>query len=206
MNHVEITLEGVSVRRGARALFAPVTARIGPGEFVAVRGANGAGKTSLLRALAGLLRVESGAAYITRGDRRLDLDDARLCCLLLGHDDGLKPQRTPRQEARYWALALGGGLERVEPALITLALTAQAEIPCRHLSAGQRRRAALMRLALTERPIWLLDEPAANLDEAGRACLEQLIEDHRSRGGIVLAALHEAWAARDGHVIALGPV
>lgn len=201
---VEIALDGLCVARGGRVLFPPITTRICAGAFVAVRGANGAGKSSLLRAMAGLLRPEAGAVQLLRSGRPLGADDARLSCLLLSHEDALKPQRSARQEAQYWALALGGAPARVEPALSAMDLMAQADMVCQQLSAGQKRRAALMRLALTDRPVWLLDEPIANVDDAGRTRLESLVEGHRARGGIVLAALHEAWPVRDGAVIALG--
>lgn len=203
MNPVDIALDGVAVARGGRRVFAPICARCAPGAFVAVRGVNGAGKTSLLRALAGLLPLAAGSAKFTRGPQALDPDEIRLNCLLLSHEDALKPQRTARQEAQYWALALGGAIGRVEQALVGLGLEAQADIPCRRLSAGQRRRAALVRLALIDRPIWLLDEPGTNLDAGGRAMLEGLIERQRARGGIVLAALHERWGVPDGAAITL---
>lgn len=206
MNPVSLALDGVSVMRGGRPLFAPICASLAPGAFVALRGANGAGKTSLLRALAGLLPLAQGRIAFTRGAHPLDREDARQCCLLVSHEDALKPQRSPRQEARYWALALGGAIAHLDQALIALDLAQRADIPCRRLSAGQRRRAALLRLAVIDRPIWLLDEPSTNLDGAGRAALDALIEGQRARGGIVLAALHEASDARDGAVIRLEPV
>lgn len=203
MNPVDINLESLRLARGGRDLFAPISAWIAPGAFVAVRGANGMGKTSLLRALAGLLKPHAGRIGFSRACAPLDREEARQCCLLLSHEDALKPQRTPRQEGRYWALALGGCQSEVDVALERLGLAAQADLPCHRLSAGQRRRAALMRLLLTNRPIWLLDEPAANLDESGRAVLAGLIAAQRARGGAVLAALHETWDAPDAALIAL---
>lgn len=203
MNPVDIDLEEVRLARGGRDLFAPVSASIAPGAFVAVRGANGMGKTSLLRALAGLLKPHAGRIGFARASEPLDREAARQSCLLLSHEDALKPQRTPRQEGCYWALALGGALDRVDAALERLGLAVQADLPCHRLSAGQRRRAALMRLLLTDRPIWLLDEPAANLDESGRDILAGLIVAQRARGGSVLAALHENWDAPDATLIAL---
>lgn len=203
MNPVEIRLQGLRLARGGRDLFAPISACIAPGAFVAVRGANGMGKTSLLRALAGLLKPQAGLIAFSRAAASLDRDEARQCCLLLSHEDALKAQRTPRQEARYWALALGGQLENVDGALRRMGLAAQADLPCHRLSAGQRRRAALVRLLLTDRSIWLLDEPATNLDESGRAVLAGLIAAQRARGGAVVAALHESWDVPDAALIAL---
>jgi heme exporter protein A len=175
--------EGLAVARGGRLLFESLDFTAEPGAFVEIRGANGAGKTSLLRALAGFLKPRAGRIVFD------NIEEPALALHFLGHRNGLKPSTSVRAHLRYWA-----GLFASAPsdeALARVGLARCADLPARVLSQGQARRLALARLLIAPRPIWLLDEPAAALDHDGRALLVDLINAHRARGGIVLAALHE---------------
>lgn len=192
MNLDQITVAELVAQRGGRALFAPLTLTLGPGRFAALRGPNGAGKTSLLRTIAGLLRPAAGRVEAQAAGKPLEAEALALGTLLIGHAEALKAARTPRQELAYWAAALGGDVQRVPVALQRLGLERVADRPCRTLSAGQRRRAALARLLVCARPLWLLDEPATSLDASGKALVSALIAEHCAKGGMVLAALHEA--------------
>jgi heme exporter protein A len=196
MNHAaRLSVERLSLARGGRVLFEGVSFRAGPGDFVDIRGPNGAGKTSLLRAIAGFLRPAAGAIGIDGAE------EPELALHFLGHQDGLKPSLDGRAHAAFWAGLLGGAAGE---ALVRVGLGAIADLPARALSQGQRRRLALARLIAAPRPLWLLDEPAAALDAAGRGVLDAMIEAHRREGGVVLAALHEALGAAPSATVQLG--
>ena len=174
---VLIAAEGLGVLRGDLVLFRNVSLSLQSGDALVLRGPNGAGKTTLLRVLAGLTRAEAGAV------RR------HAAFHWLGHRDGLKPQETPESHLALWARAWGAGADI--PALLSrMGLLRAREVPARYLSAGQRRRAALARLLLEARPIWMLDEPYTALDAEGRDALEAMISAHRANGGAVIAAIH----------------
>jgi heme exporter protein A len=142
-----------------------------------LRGANGTGKTTLLRILAGLTRPETGR--VTRAAP----------CHWFGHREGLKPQETPRMHLTLWARAWGPGAD-IDAVLTRMGLARPADVAARYLSAGQRRRTALARLLLEDRPVWLLDEPYTALDADGRALVDTLITQHRAKGGALIAAIH----------------
>lgn len=174
--------------RGERVLFRDVSLTLGAGEAILLRGANGAGKTTLLRILAGLTRPEAGSV-------------SRAAAMhWFAHREGLKPAETPRTHLAVWASAWGSGADR-ETILTRMGLARPADVPARHLSAGQRRRTALARLLLEDRPVWLLDEPYTALDAEGRGLVDALIAEHRTKGGAVIAAIHgEAGFAATGEV------
>lgn len=166
-----LRFETVACRRGGRLLFDGLSLEVAPGEALQVVGPNGSGKSSLIRLAAGLLRPDSGrveAATLALADDNLALDRE----LPLGK-----------------ALAFWGGGD-----LSALGLRELADVPVRLLSAGQRKRAALARIAASGAALWLLDEPANALDTRSIVLLARLIEAHRSAGGAVLAASHSPLA------------
>ena len=184
-----LTLEGLALARGERPLFSGLDLTLPPGEAVALTGANGAGKTSLLRAVAGLLRPVAGAIRFWTATGELEADDARAGAMhLLGHHDGLKPGRTAGEELAFWSRWLGGDSA---PAIAALELAPLLALEVRKLSAGQRRRLALARLIAAPRALWLLDEPLAPLDAARRVRFGELMAAHLDGGGMVLAAVHD---------------
>ncbi|MCC5997285.1 MAG: heme ABC exporter ATP-binding protein CcmA [Oceanicaulis sp.] len=174
-------LEASALRleRAGRVLVRDLSFALGPGEALVMTGPNGAGKTTLLRALAGLLRPAGGAVRLEPGPAGW-----------LGHAEGLKPAETVSQALAFWAALSGQDHDAAAAASRAMALGHLARRPCGALSAGQKRRAGLARLALSGRAVWLMDEPAAPLDAAGRARLARLVAGHRARGGIVAAATH----------------
>lgn len=184
--------ESLTVARGGRTLFEGLAFAVGAGEAVALTGANGSGKTSLLRCIAGLLRPESGVIAFAGADGPLDADEARSGGLhLMGHQDGLKPTRTAAEELDFqaaWTGAVGPGVEAAVDALDLKPLLA---LETRKLSAGQRRRLALGRLIASPRPLWLLDEPLAPLDIRWRERLGGLMSAHLKAGGLIIAAVHD---------------
>ena len=169
--------DGLGAIRGERVLFSGLHLSLRPGEALVLRGQNGSGKSTLLRMLAGLTQPATGEVKRSAGHH------------WVGHRDGIKPHESPRQHLAHWARVWGSTLS---PAGVadSMGLKRPMDVPGRLLSAGQRRRTALGRILLVERPIWLLDEPFNALDAAGRELLSGIIAAHREQGGGVIAALH----------------
>jgi heme exporter protein A len=172
--------------RGGRMLFRDLSFRVEAGRALCIEGANGVGKTSLLRMIAGFLATASGTIRI--GDIE-DADERGKMIGWLGHHDAVKPQMTVRENLTFFARLYRGG--DVESAMAQVGLTRLADLPGQYLSAGQKKRVALARLALSARPLWLLDEPLASLDAAGKKIAADLIAAHCTSGGIAIVATHE---------------
>jgi heme exporter protein A len=184
-----LRLSEVTLERSGRVLFAGLSAYIAAGEALAVMGANGAGKTSLLRAIAGLLRPAAGEIVF---EGAADPGEARRRnCHLLGHLDGLKTARTTREELLFQARWSGADEAAALAAADRLGLSRQLALEVRRLSAGQRRRLALARLVSAPRSLWLLDEPLAPLDVTGRTLMGEIMAEHLARGGLIVAAVHD---------------
>lgn len=188
-----VDIRALSLSRGERILFRGLSLRLSAGEAVALTGANGAGKTSLLRAVAGFIRPDAGTITFGGADGEpLDSETARRDGVhLLGHLEGLKPTRTARQEFDFQTAWLGGEPAAREAAIARLALTPLLDLETRKLSAGQKRRLSLARLIAAPRALWLLDEPLAPLDERWRAVAAELMAAHLAMGGMILAAVHD---------------
>ena len=185
-----LTAEKLACVRGDKKLFGGLNFRVTAGQALAVEGANGAGKTSLLRLIAGFLSPAAGRIVVRTPESESDDGEERGKIIgWLGHLDGLKPQLTVIEQLNFFAHLYG---KTAAPALLDqVGLSRQADLPCRYLSAGQRRRLALARLVASARPLWLLDEPFAALDTAGQALVAQLMLRHCGEGGIIIAATHD---------------
>ena len=178
---------GVTCVRGGRVVFAGLDFEAVAGEVLAVTGANGSGKTSLLRLIAGLLLPAEGAIALEGCDGELTLSEQ---AHYLGHRDALKPALSVMENLLFWRDFLGGEIFEADASLKAVALDHAAHLPAAYLSAGQRRRLSLARLLAVRRPVWLLDEPTAALDAAGQDLLAGLMRDHLARGGLIVAATH----------------
>ncbi|GHU04038.1 cytochrome c biogenesis ATP-binding export protein CcmA [Alphaproteobacteria bacterium] len=184
---------GVDCWRGGRAVFGALGFALSEGDGLALKGPNGSGKSSLLRIMAGLLQPAGGMVFWR--SRPIARDPGKhadnLC--YVGHSNGVKPLLTTEENLRFWAALhhRGPALEHaVRKGLGVFGLSPLAGLSARLLSAGQRRRLCLARLLTTGAPLWLLDEPAAALDEKSAQLLETIIAAHRARGGIVVLASH----------------
>ncbi|MEZ5971965.1 MAG: heme ABC exporter ATP-binding protein CcmA [Hyphomonadaceae bacterium] len=189
-----IRVEALSLSRGQRVLFEGLSFAAASGAYVEVQGSNGSGKTSLLRAIAGLLRPRAGQIAIEGAE------DPSLALHYVGHANALKREASVRAHLHYWA-GLFGGSPSEDYVAQMLGLGPVMSLPVRVLSQGQARRLALSRLIVAPRPIWLLDEPAAALDEGGKAVLNEMIAAQRASGGIAIAAVHEPLGAPPSQAI-----
>ena len=186
-----LTSNNLACTRGDRVLFEGLSFRLERGQALAVEGANGAGKTSLLRLIAGFMSPSAGQLLVIadKGESA-DAEERGKQVGWLGHQDGLKPQLTVREQLSFFA-ALYGSDADLDAALADVGLTRQKHFPCRFLSAGQRRRLALARLMVSARSLWLLDEPYAALDSEGQSMIAQTMTRHCVGGGMVIAATHD---------------
>jgi heme exporter protein A len=184
--------QGLTCVRGARLVFSDLGFAAGPGDALVLTGPNGSGKSTLLRLMAGLLRPFAGDL---RWDGRRVAEDpdghaARLH--YVGHQDAVKPALSVGEMLAFWTRLRTGDDATVTPALQRLGIDHLRDQPGRYLSAGQKRRLALARLAAVPAPLWLLDEPTVSLDRAAVALLEALIAGHRRAGGLVVLSTHLA--------------
>lgn len=191
MSNALLTAECLACARGGRLLWRGVTLSLAAGDALQIGGANGIGKTSLLRILAGLLPATSGTVS---GTPPIALIDE-------GH--ALDPELPLGRALTFWAALDGGNAATVHEALDRLAIAHLAPVPVRILSTGQKKRAALARLLAADAPLWLLDEPGNGLDRDGTALLEGLIAAHRASGGAVIVASHLPLTLGDAQLIDL---
>lgn len=184
----QIVADSLTVARSGAVVAEGIGFALPGGARMDVRGSNGSGKTSLLRALAGIAPAASGVLEIrdageTRTVRRGD-------SVWLGDRDALKPELTVEETLRFWATLPGAGDWRA--GLNAMALERYAETPVRALSRGWRRRTALARVVISQRALWLLDEPFAALDEDGQQRFGAAMAAHLEAGGAIIAARHAA--------------
>lgn len=184
---LRLVAENLACERGGRLVFEGVDIAAGAGELVAVVGRNGAGKSSLLRVVAGLVPKTGGTIRIEGGDSERSLAEHMHYC---GHTDALKPSLSVRENLGFWRDYYGDARLGLEDALDLFAIEHLADLPAAYLSAGQKRRLSLCRLFVSWRPVWLLDEPTSALDAATQARLAELMRDHLAEGGLILAATH----------------
>jgi heme ABC exporter ATP-binding subunit CcmA len=167
------------------------------GEVVLLQGPNGAGKTTLLRLCAGLLALESGEGAVLDHDLRRDRRALRREVGLIGHATFLYDELTVVENVRFWAQAAGATVADADAAIARLEIDARVrDIAVSRLSAGQRRRASIAAMVARRPRLWLLDEPHAGLDQAGRDVVDGLVHDAAAAGATVLIASHELERAR----------
>jgi heme exporter protein A len=177
--------EGLAAFRGERLVFSGVDFVVEAGGALVLTGPNGSGKSTLLRLLAGLVRAAAGRLLWRGEDALSDVVAHGARVAYVGHLDAVKLGLTAAENLHFW-----GGRAEIERALAGLDLAALRDLPARMLSAGQKRRLALARLALSAAPIWLLDEPTLGVDAASVERFGSLLAGHRAAGGVVVAATH----------------
>lgn len=192
-NELSLEAKELECMRGDRVLFSGLNFRIDSGQLLQVAGANGSGKTSLLRILSGLRAPSMGQVLWCGQPTNEDRGQFWSQVAYLGHDDGVKMELTTLENTRIaQGLAATPADTSTEDALARVGLQGYEDVPARVLSAGQRRRVALARLLVNDAKLWLLDEPLTALDESGQGLGLQLLLGHIQNGGIVVVASHHA--------------
>ncbi|HEY4171082.1 MAG TPA: heme ABC exporter ATP-binding protein CcmA [Reyranella sp.] len=202
MTELEVT--GLSCRRGGRPVVRTLSFTVARGELLALTGRNGSGKTTLLRALALLVTADEGGIRWQGTDIRHDRDGWRRQIAWLGHLDGLKGDLSVRENLVTACHLREASADRVDEALAAFDLVSLADRAARTLSAGQRRRAALARVAAADAPLWLLDEPLNALDAPSQAALRTALGGHLAAGGLAIAATHAPIDVPNTRVLELG--
>lgn len=187
-----VELRGAVAVLGSFPALAGADLTVQRGEIVLLRGPNGAGKTSLLRVCAGLLPLERGAGRVLGIDLATGRDGVRSRTGMLGHQNGLYLELTVRQNLEFWGRMVGATNDEVSSAMARMNVDGRlADVRAARLSAGQRRRTALAALVVRRAELWLLDEPHAGLDAAGRDELDELLREAVAAGATVIVSSHE---------------
>ena len=196
----------LACRRGGRKVFERLSFTLDAGELLALTGRNGSGKTTLLRALALLVRPEAGSVRWQGADIRAEPETWRGRLAWLGHLEGLKGDLSVRENLLAAERLRGAppAEDRLDVALVALDLANLAARPVRTLSAGQRRRAALARVVLSQAPLWLLDEPLNALDAPAQTAFRDVLQRHLDAGGLAIAATHADLAMPGARALELG--
>ncbi|MDF9392219.1 MULTISPECIES: cytochrome c biogenesis heme-transporting ATPase CcmA [Methylococcus] len=198
MSDAPLRAEGLECIRGDRLLFSGLNLTLSPGQLLQVEGANGAGKTSLLRVLAGLSRPADGEVRWRGLDIQRNRTTYFAAMVYMGHAPGLKAELSPVENLKVSAALRDRMVDdaRIEDALARVGLRGFEDVPARGLSAGQKQRTALCRLLINPVPLWILDEPFTALDVRGIALVRELLEIHLANGGMALMTSHHALEVR----------
>lgn len=182
-----LKVEGVDLKYGAAQVLRGVQLEARKGEVTSLMGRNGVGKTTLLRAIAGLVAPVAGTIRLDGEPGEATIGEL---AHYVSHANAVKAGLTVHENARFWARFLGGDASGADGALDAIGLGEISGVPAAYLSAGQKRRLGLARLLLAPRPLWLLDEPTVSLDAASQGWLARLMQTHLDGGGLIVAATH----------------
>ena len=199
---MQLKAENLACSRGGREVFADLNFSLSGGEALVVTGRNGAGKSSLLRMIAGLVHIAGGRLALDGGEPDASIGEQSH---YIGHQDSVKPSLTVGENLKFWARYLGAIESTIDSALQAVDLAPLADLPAAYLSAGQRRRLSIARLVAVPRPLWLLDEPTSALDVPSQNRLADLMRSHLAGGGMIVAAAHGPIGLERAREMKIGP-
>ena len=203
---MKLQINNLSVRRGDELIVSDLTFTVATGEALVVQGANGVGKSTLLRALAGLLSHDGGSVEVADPDPEFSGMTVGELCHYLGGDNAMKPALSVEENLLFWQEFCGQPHLDVDEALDMVGLDGLQTVPFAHLSTGQRRRIAIARLLVSYRPIWILDEPTSGLDAASEKQFSALMQAHLEDDGLIIAATHIPLGLESARDLLLEPV
>jgi len=186
-----LTAKDLTLFRGERCLFQNLGFALNPGELLILEGSNGSGKTSLMRAIVGMLELESGAIHWDGLPVRNQRQRFHGSLVWMAHRVGFKADLTLLENLRFEAALRPASGKDIDIILSRLGIERLTRLPLRSLSAGQQRRVSLARMLLSDAILWLMDEPFTNLDREGRELVLTLVEEHVKAGGMCVMAAHQ---------------
>ena len=197
-----LEIDGIGCVRGDRRLFRDISFTMSPGSFVQLMGANGSGKTSLLRIICGLTPPEEGEIRWCGANIRSLGEEYFTSLAYVGHRNGVKEELTSIENLRISLGLSGDDVNEREAldALLKIGLAGRENLAARLLSEGQRRRLALARLVICNRVVWVLDEVLTSLDKAAVGLMKSLIEGHLETGGMAIVATHQELQLTSGSI------
>lgn len=198
-----LRVQDLAVFRGEHCLFSGLNFSVAAGEVLQLHGDNGSGKTSLIRALCTLLPIEQGTISWRGVDLPAGRDQYFAEMSYAGHTEAIKGDLSAYENLAFFSALRGTADTDIEQAIARVGLATRSDLPCRSLSAGQRRRVSLARLQLSASVLWILDEPLTSLDVQGRALVEKLIVSHAGNGGAVIFTTHQPLSLDDCDVRSL---
>ena len=187
----KLSADKLTLIRGERCLFEGLDFALESGQLLLLEGRNGCGKTSLMRAIAGMLSLESGEIYWNDVPVLRQRQEFHGALVWLAHRTGLKGDLTMVENLHFERSLRQQSARDSEEVYERLGIERLKKLPLRSLSAGQQRRVALARMLLANVPLWLMDEPFTNLDREGRALVMELVEEHLAAGGMCVMAAHQ---------------
>lgn len=176
--------------KGDLLLYSGVSFNLAAGQLLWLKGTNGVGKSTLLKQIAGLSRIDFGTVAWSAAITKTNATPLHY----LGHENALDQDFSVEQSLKFWAQLFGAPKAAIDQAVSRLRLASFLQTPCRYLSSGQKRRTALARLVLDPRPVWLLDEPFVGLDLPSQETVTQLISDHLGQNGGAVLISHQDFA------------
>ncbi len=199
---MRLVADNLAGARGGETVFSGISFSLGAGEALAVTGPNGVGKSTMLRMIAGLLPLETGSVRLEEAEA--PFDELAGAIHYLGHLNAMKTALSVTENLAFWRDFNGEPHLSVLEALEMVGLDTIGHLPFGYLSTGQKRRAAIAKLLVSYRPVWLLDEPTAGLDKASEKQFAELMEAHLDDGGIIVAATHLALGLKQAQSLEMG--
>ncbi len=187
----KLSAENLTLIRGERCLFEGLDFAVKSGELLILEGRNGCGKTSLMRAIAGMLSLETGEIFWNDEPVRKQRQNFHGSLVWLAHRTGLKGDLNMLENLQFERSLRQQSNRDSESVYQRLGIERLRKLPLRSLSAGQQRRVSLARMLLADVPLWMLDEPFTNLDREGRKLVMELVEEHLTAGGLCVMAAHQ---------------